>query len=211
MELKELLEALGKQDTATLHEASGREGAMVHTIKSIAPGMRLCGPARTVWCQAADNLAIHRAVADAKPGEVLVIDAGGYREAGHWGEVLTAAAQGKGIAGVVIDGGVRDVWSVAKRGFPVFARGISIKAAVKEFPGKVNEPVVCGGVLVHPGDIVVGDEDGVVIIAREKAEEVLRQALVREDREAKLMRVLEEGEQTTLDLLGLRAKLLGKV
>lgn len=197
-----LIQELGAFDTATLHEAQGRTGAMDWRIKPVYQGMKLLGVAVPVWCHPADNLAIHRAVAQARPGDVLVVDAGGYVEAGHWGEVLTAAAQARGVAGLVIDGGVRDIQAVRRRGFSLFARGVSMRAAVKEQPGRVNEPVICGGVHVRPGDFVIGDDDGVVIVARERAAAVLAAAREREAKEARVMELLQGGK-TTLELLGL--------
>lgn len=192
--------------TATVHEASGRQGAMTHYIRPTAPGLRLCGSALTVRCQAADNLTLHAAVALAQPGDVLVADVGQALEAGHWGEIITVAAQARGIVGLVINGGVRDVGPVARRGFPVFAASISMKATVKESPGLINHPIICGGVLVRPGDLVLGDDDGVVVVAAERLEEVYRAAIAREEREAEVMRRLEQGE-LTLDVLGFRKAL----
>lgn len=197
-----LLDALKEIDTATIHEAQGREGAMEWYIKPVYQGMRVVGRALPVWCHPGDNLAIHRAVARAQPGDVIVVDGGAYEMAGYWGEVLTVAAQARGVAGLVIDGAVRDVRAIAKRNFPLFARSVSMRAAVKEQPGKVNVPVVCGGVQVNPGDLVFGDDDGVVIVAREKAEAVLEAARAREAKEAGLMQQLQAG-RTTLELLGL--------
>ncbi|MGC8780087.1 MAG: 4-carboxy-4-hydroxy-2-oxoadipate aldolase/oxaloacetate decarboxylase [Anaerolineae bacterium] len=192
--------------TATVHEASGRQGAMTHDIRPTAPGLRLCGSALTVRCQAADNLTLHAAVALAQPGDVLVADVGQALEAGHWGEIITVAAQARGIVGLVINGGVRDVGPVARRGFPVFAASISMKATVKESPGLINHPIICGGVLVRPGDLVLGDDDGVVVVAAERLQEVYEASVAREEREAAVMRRLEQGE-LTLDVLGFRKAL----
>lgn len=202
----EWIERYARLETATVHEASGRHGAMAHDIRPIAAGMRLCGSALTVRCQAADNLTLHAAVASAQPGDVLVADVGQVLEAGHWGEIITVAAQVRGIVGLVINGGVRDVRAVARRGFPVFAPAISMKATVKESPGLINHPIICGGVLVRPGDLVLGDDDGVVVVAAERLEEVYRASLAREEREAEVMRRLEQGE-LTLDVLGFRKTL----
>ena len=194
---------LGQFDPATLHQAGGRIGALDPAIKPIWPEASVSGRAFTARCHPGDNLAIHRAVAAAQPGDVLVVDAGGDVE-GYWGEVLAASAQGRGILGLVIDGGCRDAVALQRRGFPVWSRGVSIRGCVKVTPGTVGEPIVCGGILVRTGDYVVGDRDGVVVIPRERAAEVLEAARQRVDKEAAMMKRLEAGE-LTLDLLGLRA------
>lgn len=202
----ELIERYAQQSAATVYEAAGRVGAMSHDIRPLAPGMKVCGSALTVRCQAADNLTLHAAIALAQPGDVIVADVGECVEAGHWGEITTVAAQARGVAGLVINGGVRDVGPICRRGFPVFSKSISMKATVKETPGLINHPIVCGGVLVRPGDLVLGDDDGVVVVARERAEAVLQAAIEREAREADVMRRLEAGE-LTLDVLGFREAL----
>lgn len=202
----ELVRMLSQQAVSTVYEASGRYGAMAHTIRPTSPGLRLCGHALTVRCQPGDNLTLHAAAALARPGDVLVADVGDYCEAGHWGEILTVAAQARGIAGLVINGSVRDVAPIARRGFPMFARAVSMKATVKESAGVINHAIMCGGATVRPGDLVLGDDDGVVVVERERAEEVLRASIEREEREAVVMRRLAEGE-LTLDVLGFRKAL----
>ncbi|MCS7222572.1 MAG: 4-carboxy-4-hydroxy-2-oxoadipate aldolase/oxaloacetate decarboxylase [Anaerolineae bacterium] len=202
----DLIARYASLSAATVYEAAGRVGAMTHEIRPIAPGMRLCGSALTVRCQPADNLTLHAAIALAQPGDVIVADVGECIEAGHWGEITTVAAQARGIAGLVINGGVRDVAQIRQSGFPVFARTISMKATVKETPGTINHPIVCGGVLVQPGDLVLADDDGVVIVAHERIEMVLVAAIAREEREAEVIRRLKAGE-LTLDVLGFRQAL----
>ena len=202
----ELLAGLKEQAVTTVYEAIGQRGAMESAIRAIAPGMRLCGPALTVRCQPADNLTLHAAIALAQPGDVIVADVGDFVEAGHWGEIVTVAAQARGVAGLVINGGVRDVAPIVRRGFAVFARGISMKATVKQVPGTINQPIVCGGVPVRPGDVVLADDDGVVVVARAEAEAALAASIEREEREAAVMRRLEAGE-LTLDVLGFRGAL----
>lgn len=191
---------------ATLHEAYGQRGALDPTIRQMTPGFTVCGPAFTVRCQSGDNLTLHAAVADANPGDVLVADVGDFVDAGHWGEILTVAATSRQIAGLVINGGVRDVAALGTWEFPVFARGISMKATTKRIRGLINHPVVCGGVEIHPGDLVVGDEDGVVAVARADVSDVISLSRERETREVRLMERLRQGE-LTLDLLGLRSLL----
>jgi 4-hydroxy-4-methyl-2-oxoglutarate aldolase len=204
----ETLAGLSLQAASTIYEAAGRIGAMSGAIRPIGNGMRICGPALPVRCQPADNLTLHAAVALAEPGEVIVADVGAFTEAGHWGEVLTVAAQSRGVAGLVIDGGVRDVEAAQRRAFPVFAGGISMKATVKEALGTIGQPIFCGGVVVRLGDIVIADDDGVLVLPRELAAEALRASIARETAEMEVMRRLEAGE-LTLDILGFRGKLHG--
>jgi 4-hydroxy-4-methyl-2-oxoglutarate aldolase len=202
----DLIERAAGHAATTVYEAAGRVGAMGHEIRPVAPGMRLCGSALTVRCQAADNLTLHAAIALAQPGDVIVADVGACLEAGHWGEITTVAAQARGVAGLVINGGVRDVEAISRRRFPVFAPSVSVKATVKQTPGTINHPVVCGGVLVSPGDLVLADDDGVVVVARVQVEAALAAAAAREAREAEVMRRLGAGE-LTLDVLGFREAL----
>ena len=189
-------------DPATLHESGAKEGMVDFAIKPISAGASVAGRAFTARCHIGDNLAIHRAVAAAQPGDVLVVDAGG-NVAGYWGEVLASSAQARGVRGLIIDGGCRDVAALRRRGFPIWSRGVSIRGCVKVTPGTIGEPIVCGGVHVRTGDYVVADDDGVVVVPRERAREVLDAARQRVDKEAKLMERLATGE-LTLDLLGLR-------
>jgi 4-hydroxy-4-methyl-2-oxoglutarate aldolase len=188
-----LLDALLELGSATVYEAAGRKGAMAAAIKPIQPGLRLCGPALTVELQAGDNLMIHRAVAMARPGEVIVCDIGAW-EGGPWGDLLTEQARAQGAAGLVIDGFVRDAATIAELGFPVFARGLSIRGTEKRRLGPVNHPISCGGVVVRPGDIVLGDADGVVVVDREHPEQVLDAAGERERDEARWRERFRAGE-----------------
>jgi 4-hydroxy-4-methyl-2-oxoglutarate aldolase len=201
-----LVAAMREQAATTVYEAAGQQGGMEHTIRPIAPGMKLCGSALTVRCQSADNLTLHAAIALAQPGDVIVADVGNALEAGHWGEITTVAAQARRVAGLVINGGVRDLGPIGRRGFAVFAPAISMKATVKSTPGLINHPIVCGGVTVNPGDLVLADDDGVVVVAHERVAQVLEAARQREEREAEVMRRLEAGE-LTLDVLGFRQAL----
>lgn len=202
----ELVAGFSVQAVTTVYEAAGQQGAMESSIRAIRPGMKLCGRALTVRCQPADNLTLHAAIAMAQPGDVIVADVGDFEEAGHWGEITTVAAQARGVAGLVINGGVRDVAPIQRRGFPVFARAISMKATVKAVPGTINHPIMCAGVMVRPGDLLLADDDGVVVVPRERAAEIIAASIEREEREAGVMRRIEAGE-LTLDILGFRAAL----
>lgn len=149
------LARLAELGAATLHEANGQTGALDSGLCPLDPTTALAGRAVTVDLPPADNWYVHLALLEAGPGDVLVIDAKGYREAGPWGDVLTCAAQHRGIAGLVIDGAVRDSRDIVATGFPVFARGLSIKGTTKAVPGRINVPVRVGGVIVEPGDVVL--------------------------------------------------------
>jgi 4-hydroxy-4-methyl-2-oxoglutarate aldolase len=199
----ELLLGLG---SATLHEAQGQKGALASAIKPLNPMLRLAGPAMTVDAKAGDNLVIHHALTFARPGDVLVVDAKAYTEAGPWGDILTMAAQKIGIAGLIIDGAVRDSDSILEMGFPVFSRGLSICAAQKNQPGRVNVPIICGGVAISPGDWVMGDRDGVVVIPRRELSAVIAAAKEREAAEIALRKGIEAGK-STVALLGLETSL----
>lgn len=189
--------------SATLGESGAR--AMMARIKPAWTGASVAGPALTARCASGDNLAIHVAVARAAtPGAVLVVDASVAPELGYWGEVLTTAAEAHGIAGLVIDGGVRDVAALETHGFPVFSSLIALAGASKLAGGSVGLPVTVGGVTVASGDWIVGDVDGVVAIAAESLDNVLSAGRARASNEQRLFTELQAGV-TTVELLGLDA------
>lgn len=187
---------------ATVYEAQGAQGALDHGIKPIDPSCRLAGPAYTVDCRPADNLMLHYAVQKARPGDVLVVDAKGFMEAGPWGDVLTLQAMQRGIAGLLINGCVRDANLIIELGFPVFCRGLSIKGTGKNQPGRVDVPVAIGDVLIHPGDIIVGDRDGVAVVPQGSVATTIAASLAREDKEAQQRQAIAQGV-STVELLGL--------
>ncbi len=196
------LQQLRDLGAATVYEAQGAVGALDSGIKPLDPHSRIAGPAFTVDMRPADNLMLHYALLKARPGDVLVVDAKGFLEAGPWGDVLTAQALKSGLAGMVIHGAVRDANTIIGLGFAVFCRGLSIKSTGKHQPGKVNVPVCIGDVLIHPGDIVVGDRDGVAIVAQDRVDEVIANSLAREAKEAGMRAAIEQGA-TTVDLMNL--------
>ncbi|WP_019579783.1 4-carboxy-4-hydroxy-2-oxoadipate aldolase/oxaloacetate decarboxylase [Pseudomonas mandelii] len=196
------LDTLKQLGSATIHEAQGQKGALDSGLRPVDPNVRLAGPALTVDCRPDDNLAIHYALTKAKPGDVLVVDAKGFTEAGPWGDLLTLASQKLGIAGLVINGSVRDANAIIEMGFPTFSRGLSIKGTNKCQPGKVNVPIHIGGVSVIPGDIIVGDRDGLVVIEQHAVEEVIRLSQAREAKEDGVRAGIESGV-STIELLGL--------
>ncbi|WP_030326428.1 4-carboxy-4-hydroxy-2-oxoadipate aldolase/oxaloacetate decarboxylase [Streptomyces sp. NRRL B-3229] len=192
--------------SATVHEAQGGTGALDSAIKPLDASMVVAGPALTVDCRPADNLAIQHAVTLARPGDVLVVDAKAFLEAGPWGDVLTLYAQQAGIAGLVIDGCVRDSRAIVGMGFPVFCRGISIKGTGKFQPGSVNTAVTCGGIVIRPGDVVVGDADGVVVVPAQDAARVVELSEAREEKEEQFRTELLKGK-SLVELMGLDERL----
>ena len=189
--------------SATLHEAMGRKGAFPHDIKPIAPKMILCGPALTVICPPMDNLGIHRAIYLAQPGDVLVVSVGGGYEGGYWGEIMTFAAQQRGIAGLVIDGCVRDRDLIEEMGFPVFSRGLAIHGTIKKDKGVINSPLKIGAVLINPGDLLVGDSDGVVLVPQSEISQAIEASQQREDKEDQYKMELAAGK-STLEIIGIK-------
>ena len=185
---------------ATLGESGGR--AMRARISAAWPGARIAAPAFPVRCTPGDNLAVHVAVAEAPAGSALVVDVGTEAELGYWGEVLTTAAQTRGIAGLVIDGGVRDVEALERLGFPAFSALIALPGATKTLPGEIGGHATVGGVDVHAGDWVVGDRDGVTVVPGGEIDAVLAAGRARADKEIGLFAALRAG-QTTIELLGL--------
>jgi len=170
-------------------------------IKPIYSGMKVCGPAITVQGHPGDNLIIHKAIVIAQSGDVLVVNVEGHTEGGHWGELMTVQAMAHEINGLVIDGAVRDGEAIRRRGFPLFALGLAMKGTYKELLGLVNHPIVCGGTIVNPGDLIIGDDDGVCVVPLEQVEEVLEKSIARDKREAEMMKLLAMGK-TSLELLG---------
>jgi len=189
-------------DPATIYESAGRCGMVDPSIRPAWNGAKLCGTVLTVKSVPGDNLMLHHAVAVAEPGTVIVADIGSYIFAGALGEILTIAAQARGIAGLVVNGAVRDIEAIAQLNFPVFCRGLAIGSCTKERIGKLNVPIMFGGVMIRPGDVVLGDSDGLVVIDRGRADEVYRSAVSRRDREQEIIAELRQGK-TTIDVLDL--------
>jgi len=194
--------ALAALGAATVYEANGQRGAIDPAIKPLDPTSRVAGRAVTIRLEPADNWFIHVGLLHAGPGDVLVVDAGGYVEAGPWGDVLTLAAQQRGLAALVIDGAVRDSQDIIAAGFPVFTRGVCIRKTTKVQRGDVDIPVTIGGQLVHPGDAILGDADGLVVVPAAELDQAIERGRERERKENEMRRRILEGA-TTLDLLGL--------
>jgi 4-hydroxy-4-methyl-2-oxoglutarate aldolase len=190
----ELVAALGAIPSANLGDAMGRQGVMHSRISPICKGVGVVGPAYTVSNYAKDNLMSHYAIKQAKAGDVLVISTGGHMESAGWGELMTQSAMVKGLAGVIIDGGVRDLDDLVKLKFPVYAACITPQGTVKATPGSVNQPIVCGDITVSPGDIIVGDSDGVAVVPVNEASHILAQAQQVIEKEAGLREKVLKGE-----------------
>jgi 4-hydroxy-4-methyl-2-oxoglutarate aldolase len=201
-----LVGKLGEFGVATVHEAQGRTGLMLPYMRPIYLGARTAGPAVTVYSHPGDNLMIHAAIEQCRKGDVLVVTTKSESTDGMFGELLATSCQAHGIAGVVIEAGVRDVADITAMQFPVFSRAISSMGTVKETAGSVNIDVVCAGAIVHPGDIIVADTDGVVVVQRREAAEVVRLSEDRLAKEARNRGELKSGK-LGLDMYGLRAKL----
>jgi len=184
---KAIVEQLAEFPVSIIGDGMGRQGIMDPGLKALNRDFKMCGPAVTVETRAADNLMVHAALKLAQPGDVLVVNAHGDLSAGIWGEITTRMALRKSLAGLVMDGSVRDCREIAASGFPVFSRGVSPCGGGKEGTGQVNLPISCGGVPVHPGDIIVGDADGLIVVPKAMAEQAIVWARKRIEIEKKRM------------------------
>ncbi len=197
---------LGNQGVATVHEAQGRTGLMRPYMRPLYPTAKVAGPAVTVSCHPGDNLMIHAAIEVCKPGDVLVVATTSESTDGMFGELLAVSCHAHNVAGLIIDAGVRDTADIIAMQFPVWAKAVSAQGTVKASPGSVNVPIVCAGALVNPGDVIVADADGVVVVARAAAAEVGALGEQRREKEEKVRERLASGE-LGVDFYGLRAKL----
>jgi 4-hydroxy-4-methyl-2-oxoglutarate aldolase len=201
-----LLQRLGQFGVATLHEAQGRTGLLAPYLRPIFPGAKASGSALTVLAHPGDNTMLHVAAEICRPGDVIVIALSSENSDGMLGDLLATSFRARGAVGVIIDAGCRDVAEMTKMRFPVWSKAVSAKGTVKATLGSVNVPVVCAGNVVHPGDAIVADDDGVVTLPRLEVEAVLEAAQQREEREAKVRARLAAGE-LGLDIYNMRQKL----
>ena len=200
------LEAAG---VAAIHEAQGRRGVLSPALHAVTPGVRVAGSAVTALCAPGDNWMLHLAIELMQPGDILVVATTSECTDGYFGDILAEFLTTRGGVGAVLDTGVRDVATLREQGFPLWARAISAQGTVKETVGSVNVPIICAGQRIVPGDVVVGDDDGVVVVPRQSASAILAATKDRIAKEESMREAIRSGKNT-LDILNLRQTLAKK-
>ena len=205
---KEIIEEFKEIPTTVASDAMNRMNSMCAEIKPLIEEVNIAGSAVTVQCIAGDNLMIHKAIYVAEPGDVIVVDARGHKDTSVWGNIMTKACKIRSIEAVVIDGSIRDSRENREEKYPIFCKGVVPAGSQKSWGGNINVPIQCGGAQVSPGDIIDGDDDGVVVVPRDRAKEVLQKAKEIVKRETEWIDGIKQGK-TTLEVVGLDKKING--